>query len=127
MDLVAMMDSSTGGSLMLAITIIGFAIWLQRNENECQLRQQTDSGKSDIDRAYLNARSKSRRRTNRLIGICGLLVVMTALISHPIAWMTIWLLVMLCLLVVIGMAGKDAIRTYRFHKEKLKEVRRIVS
>ncbi|WP_068261370.1 hypothetical protein [Rubripirellula obstinata] len=114
------MDGSTGGSLVLAMTIIGFAIWLQRNEEHTD---QNGSSESELDRVYHRARSASRKRTNRLIGFSGLLILATAFISNPIAWMSIWLLVMISLLIVIGLAGKDAVRTYRYHQKKLDEVR----
>lgn len=119
-----MMDGPSCGSVMLAITLIGFAIWLQRNEDQTRSSQGKNLSDNQVDRHYLNARLKSRRRTNRLIGISGTLILTTAFINHPVAWMLIWLLVMLCLLIVIGLAGKDAIRTYRYHQAKLSEVRR---
>ena len=113
-----------GGSLVLACTLIGFAIWLQSGEDRIREERRPRPDESEVDRVYFATRRRARKRTNYLIGICGLLIMATAWISHPIAWMTMWLLVMLCLLVVIGFAGKDAVRTYRYHQAKLKEVQR---
>lgn len=133
-----MIDGPTAGSFVLAITLIGFAIWLQLNEDQIKSDQRKkghsvkDQSKSlgatqsDIDRDYLMARSISRKRTNRLIGISGLMILSTAFVDHPIAWMSIWILVMMVLLLVIALAGKDAVRTYRYHQKKLDEVRRMV-
>ena len=124
--IVGSITGPAGGSLLLAITLIGFAIWLQRYEERNQSQKQPKLDESEIDRAYLAARARTRKRANLLIGISGLLILTTAFISHPVTWMSIWLLVMLCLLIVIGLACKDTVRTYRYHKEKLREVQRMV-
>jgi membrane protein YqaA with SNARE-associated domain len=142
MDLVAMMiypmtinaligildNGMKSGSLLLSVTLISFAIWLRRYEDrawaEAGEREETDE--SSIDRNYLKSRSKSRRTTNRLVGVSGVLILLTTFVGHPVAWMTGWLLVMLCLLIVIGLAGKDAIATHRYHQKKLDAVRRML-
>lgn len=124
---IAMTSASgmSAGSMVLAVTLIGFAVWLQHSERRGWAGEQDSPDLSTIDRDYLRNRAKSRRRTNILIGTAGVIVLLTAFVRDPMAWMCAWLLVMLCLMIVIGMAGKDVVRTHRYHRKKLDAIRRL--
>lgn len=120
---LAITGGTSAGSVVLAATLIGFAVWLQNSERRGWAGEQNCSSESTLDRDYLQARARSRRRVNILIGISGVIVLLTTLVHHPIAWMSAWLLVMVCLVIVIGLAGKDVIRTHRYHQKKLDLIR----
>ncbi len=106
--------------LILGLTLIGFAIWLQRTEAK---GWPNESYKTELDIAYLQRRMKSRRRVNFILGICGVLIL-AAGVSGPTIFMMAWLIVTLALMTVVVLAGLDVWRTHRYLNDKLPEIRR---
>ena len=107
--------------MILSITLIGFAWWLQRNE---QLGWPQESYDSELDKDYLARRRKSRRRVNALIAICGLLIFVATVAGPGPVWLAAWMSVSVGLLTVVILALLDALRTHRYQRKKLPEIRR---
>ena len=106
--------------MILGMTLIGFAIWLQWTEAK---GWPNESYSTDLDIAYLKRRMKSRRRVNFILGFCGVLIL-AAGVSGPRIFMMAWLTVTLALLTVVVLAGLDAFRTHRYLNDKIPEIRR---
>jgi len=107
--------------MILAITLIGFAWWLQRNE---QYGWAEESYDTELDQDYFARRRKARRRVNALIAICGLLIFVATVAGPGPVWIAAWMIVSVCLLTVVILALLDAIRTQRYQRKKLPEIRR---
>lgn len=110
------------GGLILAATLISFAVWLQWNEREGwpgETYQRDDS-------VYLQARLRSRRRIHWIIGMCGGLILVATLATPQKRqiWIACWTTVMIALITVVFLALLDAFRTHRYHQAKLPEIRR---
>ncbi|WP_168566729.1 hypothetical protein [Crateriforma spongiae] len=113
------------GGIILSVTLILFAVWLQWNERQGWPGEESEyDDKTDAD--YLRSRFRSRRRIHWIIGVCGLLILI-ATVKGPesrAVWIGCWSIVMLCLITVVGLALLDAVRTHRYHRRRLPELRR---
>ena len=119
------------GSIVLALTLIAFAVWLQWNEvlgEESRSNEglHNQSKLTELDERYFHKRTRARKWIHALIAGCGVAIIITAFAGNAIVWMVGWILVMLVLMVVMLMAALDALRTYHYHQRKLPEVRRQV-
>ena len=117
------------GGLMLGAVLIGIAWWLHWNEHHGWPQESwpgDDSSQSDLDRRYLRARGRSRRRVNLLLGGCGVLIMIAAVggPQRPLLWIGCWMVVMVTLFTIVFLAAFDAWRTQRYHAQKLPEIRR---
>lgn len=123
------------GGLMLGAVLIGIAWWLHWNEHHGWPQEpcagdgspQSDGiPQSDLDRRYLRARGRSRRRVNLLLGGCGVLIMIAAVggPQTPLLWIGCWMIVMVTLFTIVFLAAFDAWRTQRYHAQKLPELRR---
>lgn len=110
------------GGLILAVTLISFAVWLQWNEREGWPGETFQNE----DRVYLRARFRRRRRIHWIIGICGglILVATVGTPEHRQVWVACWAIVMIALIAVVLLALLDAFQTHRYHQSKLPEIRR---
>ncbi|TWU47107.1 hypothetical protein Poly59_60810 [Rubripirellula reticaptiva] len=108
------------GSLILAVTLMVFAAWLQFNEQRGW--GDEDDCKTDLDKQYHKRRSRSRRRTNLMVGICGLLILIAAFVGPGPVWIAAWLCVLLCMVTVIGLAALDVLRTHRYQNAKMQKL-----
>lgn len=108
------------GGLLLGGTLLFFSLWLQWTEHNGWPHDTFDAQR---DGAYRKQRRKSRRRVNVLIGICGLLILAATLAGVGLVYLAAWSTVTLILFVIIILAGLDAFRTHRHHKEKLRRKR----
>jgi hypothetical protein len=109
------------GGIILASTLIAFAIWLHYNE----LRGWAHEGDTSFfDMDYLRSRSRGRLLVHSLLGACGALILIATGFGPGIVWSVCWLLVCLSLTCVVMLALVDAWRTQRFHARKLPELRR---
>ena len=108
------------GGMILAITLVAFAWWLQMNEVRGWANEDYDS---ELDKEYLHRRLKARRRVNMIIGICGILIFVATLAGPGRIWMGAWMSVTVGLMTVVVLALLDAIRTHRYHRKKLPKVR----
>ena len=106
--------------MILSITLIGFAWWLQVNELRGWANESYDS---ELDKEYLTRRMKARRRVNVIIGICGLLIFAATLAGPGFFWVAAWMSVSVGLMTVVILALLDAVRTQRYHRKKLPEIR----
>jgi|TARA_Y100000385_G_C13016867_1_gene604262 Flp pilus assembly protein TadB len=108
------------GSLVLGITLIAFAWWLH-----CQDTQgwPSDNFTTDLDKTYHQSRTRSRRRIHVILSGCGVAAIIAAFYGLGTVWVAMWSFVMVSLLVVVGLAGVDALRTHRYMKSKLPEIR----
>ena len=66
---------------------------------------------------------RSRRRVNFILAFCGGLILVAGF-SGPRMFVISWLLVTLALLIVVVLAGFDAIGTQRYINAKLPDLRR---
>ena len=120
-----------GGGLLLSVTLILFAVWLQRTEHVGWPGEEFD-GKRDLDQRYRRQRMRSRRVVNFLIGLCGVLILIASLsllidakfIDGRLIFVAAWLTVIVVLFVVVMLAMLDVFRTYRYEKDKLRDLRR---
>ncbi len=111
------------GGIVLAVTLIVFAVWLHWNERQ---GWPGESYESQADANYLRQRFRSRRRIHLIIGICGLWIL-AATFAGPekrSLWIAAWSVVMISLMTVVLLALLDGFRTHRYHRNKLPEIRR---
>lgn len=111
------------GGLLLAGTLIFFAVWLQWTERQGWPGENYD-GSRDKDMVYLQRRMRSRRLVNGLIGLCGVLILVATVAGVGRVFVAAWLSVTLVLFVVVMLALLDAFRTFRYEKDKLRDLRR---
>lgn len=109
------------GGLLLASTLIFFAVWLQWTEHH---GWPYDSAECDADHLYFEKRKRSRSLVNALIGICGLLILAATFAGIGLVFVAAWSIVALTLMVIVILAGLDAFRTHRHHKDRIRELRR---
>lgn len=110
----------TASHLVLGIALIGFAMWLQSTEVK---GWPNESCEGKLDQEYFTRRHRSRRRVNVMLAICGALIV-AAGFSPPRMFVLAWTAVAVGLLIVVVLAGFDALRTQRYHAKKLPEIRK---
>ncbi|MCC9641044.1 hypothetical protein LOC71_02075 [Rhodopirellula sp. JC740] len=110
------------GGLILACTLIGFAIWLQRSEQVGWSRHRFDE---EADRPYMVRRWRSRRQVNFLFLVCGVLILVATLASpaRRALWLACWSSVMLVLVAILFLAGLDALRTVRHMRHRMNELK----
>ena len=106
--------------MVLSITLIAFAWWLHTNEVHGWANESYDL---ELDKEYLARRRKSRRRVNAIIAGCGVLIFVATLACPGPVWVAAWMSVSVGLLTVVILALLDAIRTARYHRKKLPEIR----
>jgi len=106
--------------IILGVTLIGFAIWLQWTERRGWPNESLDS---EVDSHYFQRRMRWRRRVNLIFALCGVLIL-AANLAGPRFFVLAWMLVTAGLLAVVVMAGFDAIRTQRYMNAKIPEIRR---
>ncbi len=109
------------GGLILSATLILFAIWLHHNE---QIGWEHERDDSELDQSYLARRSRGRRRVHIMLGLSGVLILIATAFGPSVIWGVCWMLVIVSLLVVVLMAMLDAVRTHRYHAQKLPEIQR---
>ncbi len=112
------------GGLVLSVTIISFAIWMQWNEN--QQAVGVDKGASEVDRRYIRRRARHRQIVNGLFLFTGLLVLASTFagVERKLLWLSLWATTIAVLMVIVILAGIDALRTHLYHLHKLPEVRK---
>ena len=108
------------GGLLLGVTLLFFAVWLQWTE---QRGWPHDMFNGEEDQEYRTQRKKSRLLVNVLIGICGLLILVATLSGIGVLFVASWSTVTLILMVIVVLAGLDAFRTHRHHQDKLRRTR----
>ena len=106
--------------IILGVTLIAFAIWLQWTERRGWPNESLDS---DVDATYFDRRMRWRRRVNLIFALCGVLIL-SANAAGPRLFVIAWMLVILGLLAVVVMAGFDALRTQRYMHAQIPEIRR---
>lgn len=107
--------------LIIAVTLIAFAAWLHWNEVNGWPNEPYDRSK---DADYLKSRMRSRRRVNFLFGTCGILIVIAAFAGPGRVFIACWMIVSLALMSVFVFAALDFIRTRRYDKKKMSELRK---
>ena len=110
-----------GGSLILGVTLCCFAAWLHWRETN---GWPDELFVTELDNQYRNKRSRSRGLIHWIIGACGVLILLAAFAEPGPFWLAAWTFVIAGLIAVVFLAGIDAIRTHRYHAEKLPEIRR---
>ena len=106
--------------MILSVTLVAFAWWLHTNEVRGWADESFDT---QLDKDYLTRRKKSRRRVNLIIGGCGVLILVATLAGPGPIWLAAWMSVSVGLLTVVALALLDAVRTHRYHRKKLPEIR----
>ncbi len=110
-----------GGSLVLGITLCCFAAWLHWHETQ---GWPNESFVTELDNQYRAKRSRSRGRIHLIIATCGVLILIAAFAGVGAVWLAAWTCVIIGLLAVVFLAGFDALRTHRYHADKLPEIQR---
>lgn len=110
------------GGLILGTTLIAFAIWLHRQEQHGW--EGEHRSESELDVAYYRRRRRSRMWVHLTLGGCGVLIYVATFFGPGVVWLICWMLVSIALLAVVAMALIDALRTHRYHNQKLPEIRR---
>ena len=108
------------GGLLLGVTLLFFAGWLQWTELH---GWPHDTDDNEWDNEYLQRRKKSRLLVNLLIGTCGLLILAAAIAGKGVVFVAAWSIVSLILMVILILAALDAFRTHRHHQDKLRRIR----
>jgi len=107
--------------MILSATCIGFALWLHWNERQGWPNESYDS---KLDKDYLRRRMRSRRRVHLLFGGCGVLMAVAAVAGPGRIFVAAWTIIALALMTVVMLAALDALRTQRYDKQKMKELRK---
>ena len=109
------------GGLILSIAVLSFAGWLHWNE---QLGWENENYDPEADADYLATRRQARRRVHAIFAACGFLILFATLAGPGPVFVGAWTCVAFALMVVVGLALLDAIRTQRYHSDKLSKIRR---
>ena len=109
------------GSLVLGVTLCCFAAWLHHQESNGWPNEKFET---DLDHKYRDRRARARGRIHAIIFVCGVLVVIAAFAGPGPLWLACWMCVTVALFAVVFLAGIDAVRTHRYHQDKLPEIRR---
>ncbi len=109
------------GSMVLGITLLCFAAWLHWNDTHGWPNEKFET---KLDNEYLARRTSARKRIHLIIGACGVLVLVAAFAGPGPVWIGAWMSVTVALFTVVLLAGFDAFRTHRYHRDKLPEIRR---
>ena len=108
--------------IILGLTLIGFAFWLQWTERRGWPNESFDS---EVDANYFAGRMRWRRRVNVIFATCGVLIL-SANMAGPKLFVLAWMSVILGLLAIMILAAFDVIRTQRYVSDKIPEIRRRV-
>lgn len=106
--------------MILSLTLIGFAWWLSVSESKGWVHESYDE---EADKDYREQRRKSRRRVNRIIAGCGVLIFVATVAGPGPIWIAAWMSVSIGLLTVVILAFLDALRTLRHHRSKRPKIR----
>jgi hypothetical protein len=107
--------------MIIAVTCLAFAAWLHWNENQ-GWPNESYNHRDDAD--YLRIRKRSRRRVHLLFAGCGVLIAIAAFAGPGRVFIAAWTIVSIALLTVVALAGLDALRTRRYDKRKMDELRK---
>ena len=114
------------GSMLLAITLGGFALWLQFQEVR-SWDDGDDGSVSDqvrqLDRLYKRRRYRFRSWVHNFLLVTAGLIAVAGIAGRGRVWMVCWLLVTMLLFVVIFLALLDGIRTHRYQRKRLEQIR----
>ena len=109
------------GSLVLGVTLIAFAGWLHHQDTQ---GWPSENFSTDLDKKYHTRRTRSRRRIHVILAGCGFAAIVAAFFGLGAVWVAMWCSVMVALVVVVLLAGIDAIHTKRYLKSKMPELRK---
>lgn len=107
------------GSLVLGITLVAFAGWLHRQDTD---GWPSEDFITELDKKYHKRRTRSRRRIHMILAGCGVAAIIAAFSGLGAVWVAMWSLVMVSLVVVVALAGFDALHTQRYLKSKIPEI-----
>ena len=108
------------GGLLLGTTVLAFAWWLHWNEAHGWPDESYDR---ESDREYLANRGSARRRVHAIFGACGVLILVATFAGPGPLFAGAWTCVAFALMTVVGLALLDAMRTHRYHSNKLRKIR----
>lgn len=111
------------GGLILSLTCMAFAVWLQRTES---IGWPAETRRDQADEAYLRRRGRARLRVNVLFFLCGVLILVATLATpaRGAIWAACWLSVTVVLMTVVFLAVLDIWRTLRHQRRKLDDLKR---
>lgn len=121
------------GGIVLALTLMMFAVWLQRSEQLGWPHQNAERSMSEAVRAmekeYMVRRRRGRRRVNSLFFLCGLLILVATFATpqRDVIWLACWFSVIAILLAIVVLAGLDVLRTWRYFRRRLRDRERASS
>lgn len=105
--------------MVLSITLVAFAVWLQVNDRAGWPQEDLDAS----DDSFRVRRHRRRTRVNVLLGSAGLVIAVAAAVGPGPVWVGCWMIVILILCTVIVLALLDAFRTRRHYQQKMRDVR----
>ncbi|QEG39975.1 hypothetical protein [Roseimaritima ulvae] len=113
----------TAASIILALTLLGFAVWLELRE-----RDEPQAGDADaaFDDDYLLARRRGRRAVHVLLVVAAVLILIAGLAGPGPIWIAMWLAVCGLLVVIMMLGMMDFYRSNRYLARKLPELRKQV-
>lgn len=79
---------------------------------------------SELDERYHAKRTRGRRLVHILMAVCGLLAIFAGGVGRGQAFLLCWASIPLVLFVIVMLAMLDAFHTYRYHAQKLPELRK---
>ena len=115
------------GSLLLAITLAGFALWLQYREIGSWDEPPGGDASSairDLDQSYRRSRYRFRGWVHNTMLVTAGAIAVAGIAGPGRVWMACWLLATMLLFVVILLAAIDGVRTTRYQRRRLEQIRR---
>lgn len=111
------------GSLILALTLMGFSVWLFHSE---KVGWPNEELSDPVDQDYRRRRTRARRRVNGLFFVCGLMILGAtwATPERQVWWISCWMSAMLVLLTILVLASFDVLRTVLHHRNRMDRIRR---
>lgn len=106
-------------SLIVGIVVL-VAVVVLEFRNRLALRIEPDS---ELDEDYYGRRYRRRRLVHLLLVIVGALALLAGAIGRGGAFALIWAAVPLLIFIVVLLALADAYQTFRYHDEKLPELK----
>ena len=79
---------------------------------------------TELDNLYFTRRTRGRQLVHLLMALCAALAIGAGIVGRGRAFVLIWASVPLVLFIIVILAMIDALRTHRYHTQKLPEIRR---
>lgn len=106
-------------SMVMAITIGGFASWLHYHE----VHGWPEESDSVLEQSYRDARRRRRTRIHAMLACCSVLIAVAGIAGAGRIWVACWSIVMAILITIVFLAMLDAVRTHRYFRSQMPQIR----